>query len=243
MATTAMTKILVKELKKDISTLLGRGRKAFPCPFDLPELQTLWHNMLPPDTVAAYKLLKDREFDISSLCTWNVKFTVELDNKRYELQLVDRTRSLDGFLDAPYNEKNPDVAGSLVNNIHLRGARQMAHALPDIARYPAFITWIENMAIIERDFAPALGTLNTILDWCNTIGQLVRAVPDLYKYLPLDRQKLLKQQGRSSNMPYEWASFDRTRVDNLQFSMAKASLLPEQKAEWGDIFQTGAHFA
>lgn len=246
MATTAMTQKLVKDIKFDISKLLGRGRKAFPCPIGPVDQTTLWHNMLPPDTVEAYQLLKDREFDTNSMCAWQIKFSTVLESGRYELQFVNRTArdgAMQVFLDPPFNDSSPDTVGTQ-KDIHFRSHHDMQLAFPgNMQKYEEFIQWIENMAIIERDFAPALVCLDQVLEFCNTIGQLVRAVPDLHKYLPRDRQDLLRDQSRSSNMPYEWGAFDRSRIENLQMSMAKASLMREQTAEWHDIYVTGAHFA
>lgn len=244
--TTQMSKKLVEELKLDISKLLGRGRKAFPCPLGPYDLANLWHNMLPPDTVAAYTLLKDRELNTNSLCAPSIKFRTELDSGSYELQFVNHGDDI--FLCLP-KEVSPH-----------RGRHFMQVAFPRNAEvYNAFVQWMENMAVIERDFPPALDTLNEILKFIGgteeagsrgrttwigkgTVGQLVRAIPDLHKYLPRDRQELLSQQSRSSNMPYEWAAFDRDRIEHLQVVMAKASLLPAQHRSWHDIFETGAHF-
>lgn len=258
MATTAMTKTLVKDLKSDISKLLGRGRTAFPCPLTLSELITLWHNMLEPDTVAAYNLLKDREFDITSMSTRDVKFTSDLNGARYEIQLVARAYGPEGqvFIEAPYNAK--ENREGVLHNIHVRHELQVQRAFPEESKYPAFLQWVHNMAIIEREFPPALETLREVLTFIGgeevgsgrhskfeshgTVGQLIRAIPDLHKYLPRDRQELLQQQKRSSNMPYEWGAFDRSRIDHLQGVMAKASLMPKQGDEWASIYHTGAHF-
>jgi hypothetical protein len=257
-ATTAMTKTLVKDLKSDIAKLLGRGRTAFPCPLNLSELITLWHNMLEPDTVAAYNLLKNREFDTRSMSSRDVKFTSDLNGKHYEVQLVANAYGPEGavFIEAPRNTK--ENRDGTLHYIHLRLRQEVERAFPDHSKYPAFLQWVENMAVIERNFPLALATLDDVLVFIGgqevgsgrhvrfensgTVGQLMRAIPDLHKYLPRDRQELLQQQKRSSNMPYAWASFDRSRIDHLQVCMAKASLMPKQNAEWSGIYQTGAHF-
>jgi hypothetical protein len=245
-----MTKTLIKDLKSDIAKLLGRGRTAFPCPLSLSELVTLWHNMLEPDTVAAYNLLKDREFDVGSMSTRDVKFTSDIEGVRYEFQLVNPAYR--SFLEAPTNARV--IRHNTECYVHLRSEQEFIRAFPDSAKYPAFLEWAQNMAIIERDFPLALTTLNDVLRFIGgeeigsrfkssgTAGQLMRAIPDLCKYLPRDRQELLQQQKRSSNMPYEWASFDRSRIDHLQVCMAKASLMPKQSDHWESIYQTGAHF-
>lgn len=242
MATTALTKTLVKDLKMDVSRLLGRGRKAFPCPLNITEQANFWHNMLPPDTVAAYKLLKDRELNVGSLCTFSVKFFTEFDNNvRYAIQFV--AGNSEAFIDHPFNAPDPNVLGT-ERRIHMRTVSNMYAAFPgDHEKWGLFLQWIENMAIIERDFEPAITTLEEVLGFCGTIGQLVRAIPDLVKYLNRGHQDLLRKQSRSSNMPYEWGAFDRGRIENLQVSMAKASLMPSQTSEWGEIYVTGARFA
>lgn len=231
MATTSITKKLKEDLQKDISKLLGRGLKALPCPLGIHDQARLWHNTLPIEAVTALHQLDALKYPTSSLTTWNVKFLTEIDDVRYTVQLVNTQRL---FLDAPLVEGEVDL--------YERTEAQLKAAFPGAGGWGVFAEWIRNCAIIEFEFKPGIKTLADILGFSSTVGQLVRAVPDLHKYLPGDRQALLRDQARASNMPYGWGAFDRSRVDALQYAMAKASLMPKQDDEWDSIYVSGAQF-
>lgn len=228
MATVAVTKTLTREVQRHISLLLGRGREAFKCPLDDNELVTFWHNMNPTKAVEAYYLLNELKYDTMSMSTNTVFIATELDDKKYVVRLVLEDHK---FLTAQrYGAKQ-----------YKRDAKTMANAMGEVNWGP-FRDWMENCAIIDRDFIPALMTLEEVMGFCGTVGQLVRAIPDLYKYLPQEKWDLLRSQTRASNMPHEWHVFDRERVNNLQMCMAKASLLPKQDREFHEIKGTGAWY-
>ena len=58
-----------------------------------------------------------------------------------------------------------------------------------------------------------------------TAGQLKRMVPDLLKYLPDDKRDMLHQQVRASTLPFEWAAYDRDRVERAITYIAKCHML------------------
>lgn len=228
MATTAVTKTLSEGIKKDISALLGRGRFAFPCPLSDEEQIQLWDNMLPAEIVQSYYTLKKARLDMSSMTSTVARIQTTLGEQKYQIQFIHPTRSFMGKINGVYVER-PSTA--------------MNVAMPVAGKWEEFTQWMENCAIIERDFVPALESLAQVLDFCGTIGQLVRAVPDLHKYLPRDKQELLQGQSRASNMPHAWHVYARSRIETLQFAMAKASLLRSHtKMQFEEINVTGAKY-
>lgn len=231
MASTGITKALNKDIETHISRLLARGKRAFPCPFDDDEQTKLWHNMQPEKDVAAVTLLRERAYEVGSLTTREVTFAFTLPSKiSYSVKF--KHSNSDFLSKERYNSK-----------YQTWDFDKCKAAAPRAEGWEEFLVWIENMAIIRRDFEPALKTLSEVLEFCTTIGQLIRAVPDLHKYLPRDKQEILQQQTRASNMPHPWHVFDRNRIANLQFAMAKASLLPAHGAAmWSEINETGAWF-
>lgn len=233
MATVQMTKKLGKELTTDIKRLLGRGRKAFPCPLSREDQAVFWCNMQPPEHMTAYHLLRKAGYDTSSMTTWYIEYHTKLDGdpQRYEIRFVGPTdrEAVDRLVEPPTKEP-------------FYYERDMKAAFPHPERFAAYCEWIKNTAIVERDFLHALVSFEAILKFCGTVGQLVRAVPDLYMYLPEDRQNLVRSQTRSSNMPHEWATFDRSRVTNLEMALAKAQLMPPQRSEWNEIFLSTGRF-
>lgn len=233
MASTQLGKNLAKEITKDVSRLLGRGKKAFQCPLTPHELADMWNAMIRPDIVAAWKLLDVANIQgIEFSTTASIEFDTFAPVHRYTVRLR-HTRGEPRFIRVPFTHNEA---------IHLRSENQLKMAVPP-AKYIDFMQWMDNCAIVQRDFAPVVGTLEDVLSFCGTIGQLVRAVPDLYKYLDHDRQYLLRQQSRPSNMPYEWGAFDRGRIDAMQLAMAKANLMPAQDQLWENIDGTGVVYA
>lgn len=231
MAATQIGKKLSQAIRRDISVLLGRGKVAFTCPLTAAEQVELWEGMIDPPIVAAFKLLcreNIKGIQYSSISA--VNFRTEIDELEYHIKLSADQRT---FLNMPHSPNASE---------YLRSAYQVECAVPN-AKYQDFLSWVKNCAIVQRDFSHALNTLDAVLKFSGTIGQLVRAVPDLHRYLDRDRQIILGAQTRPSNMPYEWASFDRSRVHNLQVSMAKAHLMPAQPNTWDEIDETGAVFA
>lgn len=228
---TAVTKTLKKEITEDISKLLGRGKLAFQCPLDPVQRHKFWRNLLQPDTVAAYDLLKEREYRMDHLSSGEACFDVVAgDSRRYSVR----------FVAAPFTSANVFIKDPRRGDGLLMETEQVIQAFNDDHGWPAFVEWMENCASVHQASVPALKTLGEILEFCGTIGQLVRAAPDLYQYLPKERQDILKEQRRASNMPHEWAGFERARVTNLQFAMAKANLFPKPAKEklYEEIFET-----
>lgn len=235
MATTALGKKLSESILKDVSILLGRGKKAFQCPLTPRELVDMWEGMIRPDIVTAYKLLVREDIDGAQYLTSGHKQfdTFSRSGTRYTIKMRHTQSGQPPFLDVPLTANQ---------NVSLRSYDQVKDAVP-ASKHSDFLEWVHNCATVQRDFEPALGTLEAVLGFCGTIGQLTRAVPDLHKYLDEDRQDLLAKQSRPSNMPYEWSAFDRRRVEQLQLVMAKANIMPRQGHVWGSIDDTGAIFA
>lgn len=213
--TTQISQRLAKEIKEEVHKLLGRGRTAFTCPLTAIQRADLYHDLCDQEEVAAYRLLHSKEYDTAGLTRWNAGLETLIEGKGYSIY----------FTNADYYMNPQFMMGGLVRT----SQDEMRMSFPKDADWDLFVQWVQNTGIIERDFGEALGTLARLLDITNTLGQLTRALPEMYQYLGRENRDLLRAQKRSSNMPYEWASFSREAVDVLQCSMAKASLLPETR--------------
>jgi hypothetical protein len=207
-------------------------------------MKSFWHNTFSRTTVDAYTHLLSRGYDASYLTAQEAFIETRFEDKAYKIKLYywDQNNKTNAFL----RRINGDTSGMNKGN-HI-DFDLLYSAFPIHDKWVPFLEWMQNCAIIQRDFAPALRTLNEVLDFCGTVGQLVRAVPDLYQYLPKERKQVLAEQKRASGMPHAWASFDRTRIDNLQMSMAKASLFPVRRAGlrdplWSEQDETWARYA
>jgi hypothetical protein len=213
---TAIGKNLAKQLTRDMDSLLGRGRMAFPCPLNQHERKQFWHNTFPPYIVAAHELLKQNEY----VTTGNTSQTASI--KVDELLIIFQSEE-DDLLQHP----------AFRWGVHPVDAHAWRCAFPfDEERWQQFISWRDNCAQIDKEFEAALKAFKELLEFCGTVGQLTRAVPELRTHLPGKSQDALKDQVRASNMPFEWAKFDRERVRNLQMAMCKAFLLPSRICTW-----------
>lgn len=217
---TAISGRMSKEIQEEVSRLLGRGRTTFECPLNEEERQTLWHGMLNSELVKSFEVLEKYGHNIEPHRTYDLAFSTQLEGWTYSIRFWNA---------GPYRliREHQD---------HYRTAGQIILAFPRPDDWLDFVQWVQNTGRIERDFTDAQKTLENLLGFCSTIGQLTRAVPELAQYLSREKRELLSEQKRASNMPYEWATFDRRTIDNLQHSLAKAHLMPMKNGVlWDDI--------
>lgn len=218
---TSISGRMASEIKDEVSRLLGRGRAVFVCPLDEEERQRLWHGMLAPELVNSFEVLERFGHNTNVFRTFALRFDTLLQGESYCI-----------------NFWNPGEYRLIAEHQDAyRSAERIVAAFPrPVEDWPAFVQWVQNTGCVERDFTAALEALESILGFCNTIGQLTRAVPELAQYLSTEKREILQGQKRASNMPFEWATFDRKRVDTLQFAMAKAHLMPvKNNTPWQEI--------
>lgn len=226
---TSISQRMANEIKDEVSRLLGRGRSAFECPLNAEERAKLWHGSMDQSVIKAVGLLEEKGYSIEYYQGQWCQFQTSLEGKAYTVNLWNTDHSDPRFLQDRTNGK-------------YRTADLLVQAFPQpVERWPDFVQWVQNTGHVERDFAAAQDILEHILGFCNTIGQLTRAVPELAQYLSGEKRDILQGQKRASNMPYEWATFDRKQIDTLQFSMAKAHLFPQgHNFCWGKITKSHA---
>lgn len=215
-----------KEIQNEVAVLLGRGRTTFECPLSVEERVELWHNMTDPEILRAHLVLQVAGYNTNYHTFHEGKFTTVLEGESYEILFHQRDGTRDHSL--------------LIDNRSdkYRDSATIAAAFPrPIEDWPEFVQWVQNTGRIEHEFSAALATLEELMGFCNTIGQLTRAVPELAQYMSREKREILQGQKRASNMPFEWATFERSRIDVLQFSLAKAHLMPKasRSASWHEI--------
>jgi len=95
-----------------------------------------------------------------------------------------------------------------------------------LARWMELVEWMKTVAQINAEFDTAYNVSSFVIENCNTAGQINRALPELAQYLTGDAREALRDQKRASNMPYEWAAYDKERVMRASLALTKASLFP-----------------
>lgn len=224
---TAIGKRLTSQLKTDVDNLLGRGRTAVPCPLGQGALVEFWHNTFPTESVAAYKLLNNRGYGMSSLTASRASCKATIEGKERELIFDIEDRQ---FLRPPDTH---DIRHLALWDYYPQG----------VAPWEKFVEWVEFCSIVDYEFKRAYIAFCNLIDICGTVGQLTRACPELALHLPARSRAALREQARPSNMPYEWALFDRDLVRTLQMSICKAALLPSGSSTWTGYSGTWAGYA
>lgn len=244
-----LTKTMRRELQNELDNLFGRGRRFNKCPLTGQELIDFWHRLVPPDIVAAVKLLDENDYPTGDLTSNQMSFEVKVAGRPHRVRLV-----TDNFESNLINTPGHDV-----DEIE---ALVVEAALPQGITWDIFSTWIQNAALMEEHFIEALETFKQIagLDgdahsncssrhaqegFCGTAGQLVRILPELGQHIRGDKGKMLREQKRASTMPFDWQLYDRSKIERLQFAIAKAGIMPvpEKLESYSNTCQTWAVYA
>ncbi|MFI5397637.1 MAG: hypothetical protein ACHQ9S_19030 [Candidatus Binatia bacterium] len=227
---TAIGKHLGDQIKHDFDYLLGRGRTAFPCPLGQEGRRKFWHNLFRPDIVAAFELLESEEFGTHHLTQRCGRIVTQLDDKQYHVTFHTDDSDLLRFPHLRSDE--PFHIGGMVLRDHFPGNR---------VEWDDFTQWVRNCSQIEREFEGASKAFAEVVKMCGTVGQLVRAVPELRTHLPGRAAESLSDASRASNMPFEWALYDRDKIANIQMCVCKAFLFPARDAtSWNGYDETWA---
>lgn len=231
---------LKSDLDSALDTLLGRPIAAYPCPLTPVEQAGLWLGFLPDHLQAAYKVFKDEHLYTNSLEDANQEFCLNVGGKLFDIHL--RTQPFKS-LNAPIEwVEDHCVRNSQYLRLLVDGGK-IASLIPSSA--DAFFDWVRNRAAIATEFTEALATLRCVLEMVTTVGQLRRMIPDVIEYLPEDKQRIIREQQRASSLPAQWAVFDRAAVHRATCALAKAHLMPPDKAnqlQWSMRWHhTGAH--
>lgn len=102
-----------------------------------------------------------------------------------------------------------------------------------------FFTWMTRATEFTKDAELALTTVKEIVTMAKTPGQLKRMMPDLVDYVPPSYRAALRNQQRSSSVPFEWATYPREKLHAASTTLAKCTLLPSQKEfKWSERMVT-----
>lgn len=219
---TVLGKKLSEDIIRDMDTLLGRGHGIFPFPLSIPEMKEFWHNLFPADIVAAHKILGDYGMSTVSQTEPAANANIQIGGKTYKMRL--RSNKDELLVRPRATVFHEDV---------------LQVAWPSrFAPWASFVDWCTNNAAVETEFHDALQCTKDLVEMCNTAGQLIRAVPELKTHLSGRAQAALRYQTGRSPMPFEWSTFDRDRIANLQRAMCKACLVSKSNDSWTGYYGT-----
>ena len=231
MTSTKLSDSVRADVLCEIEKHLDRLITFVPCEprIDATKFFYWWHSKLPPDYVEAFACLESYDYNLSSE-NKSEELWINLRDRQTMIR-VPRGRWTKPFLAAPQSKKQRDYVLSYWNRreeiFHAVSPRHHVVSTTDEFElvFPGITEWSELAIAAFEEVRDARNTARQILSIMRSAGQLMRAVPDLMKYLPTEKRAAFANQKRASSMPYEWAAFDRVSVERLQNALGKALLL------------------
>ena len=103
--------------------------------------------------------------------------------------------------------------------------------------------WMKDTAMLYDELHQSRITIKEVFNMAKTAGQIKRMVPDLLQYLPLELRNAYQLQVRSSTLPFEWATYDKDKVERMTLTISKGHLLagvglnnvPEMRYDVNDL--------
>jgi len=227
--TTKLSKSDLTESQTKLLSVLDYGIRFLECPISDEDKGIFWHKLFPDDLLDAYTVLNEHGVGVEySATTRAIGFVVPRDSKTalaVRLCMVEAQR---GFFTITQKmmEKWPSI--KLKDDQYTQWPmlpRDKIIELMGAEKAAQFFEWVEACAIMDDEIFNAQETIEQIFAMVKTAGQLRRMVPDLFKYIPEDAQDAFAEQKRSSSLPYEWAAYDRDRVERMLGTFHKCSLL------------------
>lgn len=214
------------KLNESVKNLLGRAYVNFPPPLDRQEIVDWWHaHFDDPRIPEAYKTMESSNYQL---------YITRPDTKAlfgaFEMQFSGQRL----LAQQPGANKTPAQLGKRLIDVWPFGEDRLSELQK----------WMKLTATVSEEFDVAWRVTNFVIKECNTAGQINRALPELANYLPLAGREYLHNQKRASNMPYEWAAYDKNLVECASKALLKASLLkPNDRVEWTKVSENWCTFA
>ena len=212
----SITQAMSKEIKLQVQWLLGRGKLMFQCPLTEDEIREAWRATFPQETLAAMSRLKNDGYRTDVFMTSAVDTHVVLDGDRvYQVHFEQKLRDRPGY-------RTRD------------GRNHFQESWPlGTDKWNKFAQWVGHVGQLDYEFNTCSLVIHNLFEMCGTTGQLVRALPELASVMPDKIKDELRAAKRASGMPYDWAAYDKTRVEVAQNALVKAFLLPSNgHREW-----------
>lgn len=230
---TKISKPMIEEAKKEIATLLDCGVRFTKLSWTMEELGEFWHKGFPDDLLDAYTVLAQHGVGIEyHAVSSSVGFCIPVPSDpdramscRLTIQggnggFINLTRSM--AKDQPTIQLPNDQGGTepwpLISNEE--GVKRVGQA-----KWDELVAWTQACDSMSREVANALDVCTDVLDMITTAGQLKRMVPDLMRFLSDKSRTAVDDQKRASTLPYEWAAYDRAKVDAAMITLSKCDLV------------------
>lgn len=228
--TTKLSKATVEDIKRNVAKLLDCGVRYTNLNMTPEEMGEFWHRGFPDELMDAYTVLAKHGVGIEyHAVSSSVGFAVPIDTNRAMSIRLAIPGGNGGFINLTRSmaKDHPKVT--------LEGAGQ-TEAWPVIdaaecekrlgkAKWDEFWLWAQAADTMSKEIALALDVSVELLNMIKTAGQLQRMVPEFENYLTTEHRRAMASQKRSSQLPYEWAAYDRSKVEAAMTTLAKCHLI------------------
>lgn len=227
----------MEAIKKDVGELLDAGIRFTRLSMTPEEMGEFWHKGFPDELLDAYSVLATHGVGIEYHAVSSaVGFAIPIDSLRAMSVRLAIPGGNGGFINLTRSmaKDHPKVM--------LMDAGGVAEPWPAIsqdecvkrmgkAKFDEFWEWSMAADKMSREIAVALDVSTELLDMVKTAGQLQRMVPEMLRFLKPEHRAALEGQKRASQVPYEWAAYDRAKVDAALVTMGKCDLVKGLVAE------------
>jgi hypothetical protein len=227
---TKLNKATIDSAKQEIASLLDCGVRFTKLNMTSEEMGEFWHRGFPDELLDAYTVLAKHGVGIEyHAVSSSIGFAIPIDPLRAMSVRLTIAGGNGGFINLTRSMAKDHA------KIHLDGAGQ-AEAWPVIdqaecekrmgqAKWQEFWAWAQAADHMSREIANALDVSTELLDMVKTAGQLQRMAPDFLQYVSAEQRAALSSQKRASQLPYEWAAYDRAKVDAALVTLGKCQLV------------------
>lgn len=200
---------------------------------DRHKMVNLWHGQFPRELFEAIETLRKLGYGPSSVTAQSYRVAMEIEGEVYTALI--RTGDLPFEGDAPMEpmRMSPQVSKGTTRTVKYNSTAINAMVLNleyvkghlGAADAEAFVEWMIHTAKLREEILDAATVITDIFDMAKTAGQIKRMVPDLLQYLPASLRQAYDEQKRASTMPFEWAPYDKGRVERMILAVSKGHLL------------------
>lgn len=234
---TKITAPQIEDMKKEIAELLDCGVRFTKLDMSPEEMGEFWHRGFPDDLLDAYTILANHGVGIEYHAVSSaVGFAVPIDSNRAMSVRLAIPGGNGGFINLT-RAMAKDHA-----KVTLADAANQPESWPAIsqeecvkrmgqAKWDHFWQWASAADTMSREIANALDVATDLLGMVKTAGQMSRMVPDFLRFLSPKAREALSDQKRASQLPYEWAAYDRAKVDAAMITLGKCDLIKSLVAE------------
>lgn len=233
MSSTRLTNVAKANAELALKALLRNGISFIDSPLSDEEHVAMWNEMVPKQWRDIVQFMMDEECEVYEIFSNRVALHMQAPSgKFYKMRLTTASRDYkQQFMKRTTKNEKSQPQIRYVHN----GEVAVVYGVlltPDLTvqllgqqKADALIEWAETCATMWKDVVESTETLQQLFAMIKTAGQLRRMVPELFRYMPKENQLAFEDQKRASTLPFEWAGYDRARVERLVGTLLKCQLL------------------